>query len=341
MTRGELAELGHKITVYMYNSTPVTKIFSSGKVKIKSIGGIASNAKKLGLLYYEDVDTWNVGVWDELEHEDTTELILLFDWFGFDAARAHRKLYQSKIIGLVGVLANGRGGFGPFTDSAKLTDYKEKELTFLKECDQLVAFNQCSYGEVRKFTSTKCSIVNLGVEDYDISRNVSQGNVLVVGRIARDRCLELVLRAVAELNWVSLVICGAGKDTDYGKYLTKLATKIDLNFKIEFVDADPAPYYERAEMVICPSVYDAFGYSVMDAYNSGVPVIGNYTSYHQDIIRPNMGMLFQSVGELVCCMSDLHHSEKLRQQFSHLGKVTVEQHYQYESSVKKLEAVLR
>jgi glycosyltransferase involved in cell wall biosynthesis len=331
--------MGHQVTVYTYNGSKMTqKYWDTKNLKVVSIGVIATMTIKAGLIY-EDSGAWNEGIWSELEHEDTTNVLLVFDWFGFDAAVKHRTAYGSKVVGVVGALANGRGGFVPFTDAAKLADFKEKELEFLKHSDNLITFNFCSYQEVSKLTDVPAGVVTLGVNPIDFSQQkAADGRVLVVGRISREKCLEIILRAMTQKYWVELVLCGTGKDTDYGRYISKQAEKLEVSNRLTFKEAQPD--YNSAEIVICPSVYDPFSYQIYDAFNYGVPVIGHYMSYMDSIRSGDNGFTYQSVAELSTALDRLHHSKPLRNQLALTAKGDCMELYTQQKSLERMETYL-
>lgn len=342
-----LAKLGHQVTVYTYNGSRYNgsrimtmKYFEDKNLKIVSIGVAATIPIKSGLIY-EDAEAWNNGIWDELENEDTTNVLLVFDWFGFEAAHKHRSRFQSIVVGVVGALANGRGQFVPFTDRTKLDDFKAKELRYLSECDYLIAFNKCSASEVGKLTNVMCTTISLGVEAMDLSESKkTTGNVLVVGRISREKVLEALLRAIKENFWIELTLCGTGSDTDYGKYISKLSKTLDVANRVSFVEGPPEQYYSKAEMVVCPSIYDPFGYQVYDAYNAELPVIGHYMSYSDVIKHQDTGLLYQSVSELSKSMNLLHHSKAMRRQYALAGKAEMVQSHTAQRSLEQIDHLL-
>lgn len=336
-----LAALGHNVTVYTYNGTRMTtKHYETKNLKIVSIGVIATISIKAGLIY-EDAEAWNAGIWDELSHEDTTKILLVFDWFGFSAACQHRSEYGSLVVGMVGTLANGRGHFIPFTDANKLADWKAKELEFLTYSDYLVAFNKCSASEIAKLTDVPYKTIPLGIESVsDAVSTPVAGSVLIVGRISREKILEALLRAIADNYWVELTLCGTGKTTDYGAYIIKTAKKLDVANRVTFVEDAPETYYKKAEMVICPSIYDPFGYQVYDAHNYGVPVIGHHSSYSDVIKNKETGWCYQSVGELSKAMNLLHGSRALRKQLALCGKAEVVESYTRQRSIERMDHLL-
>lgn len=335
-----LAALGHKVTVYTYNGSRMTmKYWEKPNLQVVSIGVIASMAIKSGLIY-EDADAWNEGIWAEMEHQDTTQLLMVFDWFGFAAAQMHKEQYGSTIVGVVGTLASGRGQFIPFTDAARLIAFKAKELHFLANSDSLIAFNKCSAVEIGKLTNVPCKIINLGVHPITVERNPIPGNVLVVGRISREKVLEATLRSIVDNYWVELTLCGTGENTDYGKYIAKLAQKLDVANRLHFAEGATEQFYAKAEMVVCPSIYDPFGYQVLDAYNNCVPTIGHFMSYSDLIKNKDTGYSYQSVGDLSKTLNLIHGSNALRKQLAISGKAEVVEHYSLTRSIENMDHYL-
>jgi glycosyltransferase involved in cell wall biosynthesis len=334
-----LAALGHMVTVYTYNSTRVTmKQLENKNLKVISVG---IPAVKAGL-NFEDAEAWNDGVWDELAHEDTTKILLVFDWYGFDAACKHRSEYGSLVIGVVGTLINGKGYYVPFTEPTKLEAYKAKELEFLLHSDSLLAFNECAGAEISKLVDTPYKVIHLGVEELlqEDRLGVKQGSVLVVGRISRDKVLEALLRGIVTNYWIDLTVCGAGINTDYGKYITKLVTKLELEGRVKFVDGITSDHYKKAEIVICPSIYDPFGYAAYDAANYGVPVIGHNSSYADVIKHKDTGWRYQSVPELSQALNTLHNSRSMRKQLALSAKAELAEQYTKVRSIERVDHLL-
>lgn len=343
-----LASLGHQVTVYTYNGSRnngsrimTMKYWETKNLQIVSIGVAATIPIKSGLIY-EDAEAWNDGIWDELENEDTTNVILVFDWFGFEAAYRHKQAYGSLVVGVVGALANGRGQFVPFTDKTKLDDFKAKELRYLRDSDYLIAFNKCAASEVGKLTNVACTTISLGVDTLGITAEGKRasGNVLVVGRISREKVLEALLRAIKDNFWIELTLCGTGSDTDYGKYIAKLSKTLDVANRVNFVEGAPEQYYHKAEMVVCPSIYDPFSYQIYDAYNAELPVIGHYMSYSDVIKHQDTGLLYQSVSELSRSMNLLHHSQAMRRQYALAGKAEMLQCHTSSQALERIDTLL-
>jgi phthiocerol/phenolphthiocerol synthesis type-I polyketide synthase E len=305
-----LKDLGHSLTVYAYNSSPVTKKKDDNGVTEVSIGGIAKDSKKFGIVY-EDVPLWNTAIYREMRREDFN-LVICFDWFGYEACQrfVRESNLPTAFVGLVSALGNGSKA------QPKLTAFQEHEKAFLDNCDLLVAFTEGSKAEIHKMTATPCQVVHLSTELRECECKPDCGQVLIQGRITRDRYLERGIRSMTDLPWMFLHIVGPGLELPYGQYITETARRLDVLDRIDFKgwieDSKVSQIYGSAELVLCSSAYDPFGYSAIDAMSFGIPVIGSYEAY-RGIIRDGVnGLLFQSLPELKHCLEVLHSSRELR-----------------------------
>lgn len=315
-----LSDMGHSITVYTFNSTQVTKKYKDNSVKVVSIGGVSSDSSKLGLMF-EDVEKWNASVKDEV-HSERYDAILCFDWFGFAVCQRIQSmikiqyLMEVPIIGVINTLANGRGQYVPFSNQEKVEQYLAKELEFLETCNSLIAFNRGSAFEAKKISQTECHLIELGAEPVEIERKIDPGKVIVMGRISRERCLERAVRVTAEHSWISLEICGTGIESRYGLYIKDLTKRLNVTDRVSFLgwmeDAKAKQLYGTAEIVLCPSIYDPFGYAALDAMSFGIPVVASYESYRGIVEHKQTGMLFQSLPELTSALEELHSDKALK-----------------------------
>lgn len=295
-----LKDLAHSVSVYTYNSSDITRKYKDEGVTVINIGGISTTKDKFGIMF-EDIPAWNKELYDEMRNEEF-DMLVCCDWHGFESCKKYQSKKDVQIIGLVGALANGRGQIVPFSDPKKIREYLALEKTFLDEANCLVAFTEGAQNEVDKITHTTCHLIHLSLPVNEIALAPKDGVVLIQGRIARERCLERGVRAAAELNWVNLTACGSGGESPYGAYIKKLCKKPSIDVNCTFIgwmpDEKIPELYSTAEIVLCPSMYDPFGYSALDAMAFGIAVIGSYESYKGVIEHEQTGLLFQSLSEL-------------------------------------------
>jgi UDP-glucose:(heptosyl)LPS alpha-1,3-glucosyltransferase len=95
--------------------------------------------------------------------------------------------------------------------------------------------------------------------------------VLFVGSEFRRKGLDKLIPAIGEK--MRLLIVGRG---EHLKYYHKLAANCGVSKRIEFVghvDDDMSRYYAMADVVVLPSLTEAFGMSILEAMACGLPVV--------------------------------------------------------------------
>ncbi|HEX2228736.1 MAG TPA: glycosyltransferase family 4 protein [Candidatus Binatia bacterium] len=141
------------------------------------------------------------------------------------------------------------------------------------------------------FSRDKIYVAHLGVELEKFRWTVPpQGEgltYLFVGHVNETtgpvKGLQYLLQAWAELNLgaAKLIVCGK-----MGEEAQSLVRKYDSrNRNVEFAGAvhDPAEYYQKASVLVFPSVTEGFGKVVLEAMASGRPVIA--TPIPRPVIR--------------------------------------------------------
>ncbi len=119
--------------------------------------------------------------------------------------------------------------------------------------------------------------------------------LLFVGRIARVRCLELLLQAVEKLNFsFHLTIVGGEEKTSsvtrsgYLKELKELTQRLQISDKVTFAGrkspAELKAYYELADLFVYPSKYENFGQPILEAGAHGLPIIATAVGVARDIV---------------------------------------------------------
>ena len=105
--------------------------------------------------------------------------------------------------------------------------------------------------------------------------------LLFVGRIEPLKGLELLIRAVAQLDAgepVRALVVGGGAEGDPELLrMRELARKLDVENAIDFVgrvDHEELPlYYNAADVCVVPSFYESFGLAALESMACGTPVV--------------------------------------------------------------------
>jgi glycosyltransferase involved in cell wall biosynthesis len=105
--------------------------------------------------------------------------------------------------------------------------------------------------------------------------HLPENYLLTVGTIEERKNLILLAKALKHIDSIPLVV--VGKPTDYLKEVKQYlaannsASRVIFLHQVEFADL-PA-IYQLASVFIYPSRYEGFGIPVLEALNSGVPVV--------------------------------------------------------------------
>ncbi|MFH1772403.1 MAG: glycosyltransferase family 4 protein [Candidatus Omnitrophota bacterium] len=118
----------------------------------------------------------------------------------------------------------------------------------------------------------------------------------ILGRISEEKGHFLALEAFKMLcaKYSNLFLVFSGK----GKLLYKLQNQINrynLNQKVKIADCTATEFLSSIDILLVPSKKEGFGYSVIEAFVKGVPVIAYSTGGISEIIKHKQnGILFTS-----------------------------------------------
>ncbi len=110
---------------------------------------------------------------------------------------------------------------------------------------------------------------------FSITREPEANHVVCVSRLSREKGLDVLLRAFADLRShfqnAKLTIVGEGPARDE---LERLRSELGLTSSVEFVGhADPSDYYRRAALYVQPSRFEGWGIAVTEAAAVGLPIV--------------------------------------------------------------------
>ena len=172
-----------------------------------------------------------------------------------------------------------------------------------------------------------------------------------VGRVAEEKGLDTLLRALAALSNVPwrLVVVGSGPDE---RTLRDQAERLGLEGRITqegYVPHTSAPTYLSAcDVVVLPSLTrpnwkEQFGRVLIEAAAAGTPVVGSDSGEIPNVIRSTKGGLIFPEGDhtaLASCLARLFDDEALRQSLGARGSASVSESYTDLSLASKLAVAL-
>ena len=109
----------------------------------------------------------------------------------------------------------------------------------------------------------------------DVATGDSRFNVLWVGRISEEKRPDWVQQLARDLPDVDFTIVGGpNRDSAYSQeVLSDEAALPNVSFVGRIAHEDMAPYYARADLLICTSVYEGFPNVFLEAWSTGTPVV--------------------------------------------------------------------
>ena len=125
--------------------------------------------------------------------------------------------------------------------------------------------------------------------------------ILFVGGEFRRKGLDRLIPAIGDR--MRLIVVGRGERLDHYR---KLAAECGASDRIRFVGhvcGDIREYYALADVVVLPSLSEAFGMSILEAMACGLPVIANPSTGVADLIEDGKsGLLACETNQLNACL---------------------------------------
>jgi glycosyltransferase involved in cell wall biosynthesis len=163
------------------------------------------------------------------------------------------------------------------------------------------------------------------------NKNKSTGvrKILYVGVISSTKGLWDLLKALAlvkksGVNEFACFVLGRGSELAKAEHLVK---ELDIGDHVHFEGfKDPFPYYASCDLMVYPTLYDAFPDTILEALHTGCPVIASAAGGVPDILKDE-DLLFESqnIAEISSkierCIMDNNYYKHLRELCAQRTKV--------------------
>lgn len=116
-------------------------------------------------------------------------------------------------------------------------------------------------------------------EHRDINASTSLKKLLFVGTLGNRKGLHYLLEALSLLKARGVevpeldVLARAGDLAKHQAYIERLGLTGMIHFQGRV--SDPFPYYEAADLLVVPSLFDSYPDTVLEALHTGIPVIAS------------------------------------------------------------------
>lgn len=154
-----------------------------------------------------------------------------------------------------------------------------------------------------------------------------ENSILYVGRLDKRKGIDFLIKTIPlikeEIPDIKLFIGGKGKLRESLEEFVKLN---NLNDNVEFLgfisEDELTKWYNRAELVVIPSIFEGFGITAIEAMACGTPVIGTKVDGLVDVINNEIdGFLVEYDNKILLSKKiiTLMKNKKLKQNFVNKG----------------------
>jgi len=125
----------------------------------------------------------------------------------------------------------------------------------------------------------------------------------IFGRIQQGKGQRDVVEALGQLAArgiaARLVLVGWGHDTDYGRDIAGIATRLGVADRVEFTGhlSDALPTMASCDVIVVASRCEAFGRVTVEAMKLGIPVVGARSGATTELIEEGVTGLLYAAGD--------------------------------------------
>lgn len=179
----------------------------------------------------------------------------------------------------------------------------------------------------------------------EINIDKNNFNVLFVGRLAKQKSVDTLLKAAAKLKELipnlKVLIVGEG---DLEAELKATSKKLRLEDVVEFRGAtlQPEVYFSLCDLFVLPSVFEGLGIVVLEAFRAKIPVIATNIEGPKELILPGQtGLLFTPLNheELSENIYKLYLDDALRLKLSTEAYNSYNSNFRIEDYTQRLESL--
>lgn len=170
--------------------------------------------------------------------------------------------------------------------------YRAKFLLTCREADRIIAISECTKRDIMEYGGVDASRIDViyqscaGRFSTPLTQNAAEDTrrrlalptrfVLNVGTIEERKNIMLAVRALPMIDQeIHLVV--VGRRTKYTDKVEKEARRLNVDNRLHILsgigDDDLQAIYQMAETFVYPSRYEGFGIPIIEAIQSGLPVV--------------------------------------------------------------------
>jgi glycosyltransferase involved in cell wall biosynthesis len=217
----------------------------------------------------------------------------------------------------------------PETSTKKIVETQKRKLALVKkECDLILCDSEATAHDLHKILHVSKEKLRVVYPSVHLTQTAETANtlskhalkkpfMLTVGKLEPRKNIPSLIEAFtkAKLEDVELVVVG----------LKGWEKSLDSTPNVRFLgyvpDSELQQLYKNAEFFVFPSLYEGFGYPVVEAMSYGCPVAVSENSSLSEIAN-GAAYTFDptSVKSIQEALTTMHSDEKLRKKLSQQGK---------------------
>lgn len=164
-------------------------------------------------------------------------------------------------------------------------------------------------------------------------------NVLWVGRISEEKRPDWVQQLAKKLPGIEFTLIGGpNRDSIYAQQVLSDDAALDnVSFVGRIAHEDMGPYYSRADVLVCTSVYEGFPNVFLEAWSVGTPVV---TTCDPDgiIQREGLGFSAESLAGLEAAIGKLERDRELHAQMCVTARDYFDSNHRLDPAMQAFEA---
>jgi glycosyltransferase involved in cell wall biosynthesis len=227
----------------------------------------------------------------------------------------------------------------------------------LRRADSVIAVSEWGASELQRLYGTDCgkiSVIPNAVDPsmVDCTRNAvnpaGSPFILSVGHLEPRKNQSLLIRAFAgvAVTWPGTLVI-AGRDLGEGKKLRRLITELNLDGRVQLAGAvdrrSLLALYRWCELVVCPSVFEGFGITLLEGMVMGKPVVATDIPPHREVGGDAalwVSDIVTGSGEMTDAIQRVLGERDLSSRLADAGKIRARL-FSWDSSAVSLERVYR
>lgn len=154
-----------------------------------------------------------------------------------------------------------------------------------------------------KIDPSKIEVIHNGVEWHAMQQAFDSWEetkgpfqFLFIGHNFQRKGLEQLLHSLAPISNEDFQLSVVGKDKDM-PYFQSLAARLNLSDKVIFhgQQQDPIPFYQRADCLVIPSLYDPFANVTVEALAMGVYTLSSKNNGGHEVLTEHNGLVIEDL----------------------------------------------